>query len=233
MAEAAMLDPSISHERNPSQTQRAITQLREMIISNKLLPGSNHLEAELADLLGMSRTPVREAAIILEGQGLVEVKPRRGVRILPVSTVDLDEVYTILTELEALSAWHVANQGISPEDLEDMRDYLDEMEDALAEGDRIRWAHADDLFHRKLAIMSGNRRLETIVSTYSDQVHRARMLTLHIRPAPHSTIADHRALLDAIVAGDAEAARGLHRRHRTAAKEQMIALISSHGFMAL
>jgi DNA-binding GntR family transcriptional regulator len=233
MAEAAMLDPSVSPERHPSQTQRAITQLREMIISNKLLPGSNHLEAELADLLGMSRTPVREAAIILEGQGLVEVKPRRGVRILPISPTDLEEVYTILTELEALSAWQVAGSGIAPDDLEDMRDYIEEMEDAISEGDRVRWAHADDLFHRKLANMSRNRRLETIVSTYSDQVHRARMLTLQIRPAPHGSIAEQRALVDAIESGNAELARDLHRRHRTAAKEQMIALISSHGFMAL
>jgi DNA-binding GntR family transcriptional regulator len=232
MADAAMLDNENSAEKL-SQTQRAIQQLREMIISNKLLPGSNHLEAELAELLGMSRTPVREAAVVLEGQGLVEVKPRRGIRILPISPADLEEVYAILTELESLSAWQVARRGIAPDDLDDLRDYVEEMEDALDTGDRVRWANAEDMFHRKLASLSGNKRLESIVATYSDQVHRARMLTLHIRPAPHASNADHRALVAAIETGDAEKAREIHRRHRTQGKEQMIALIASHGFMAL
>lgn len=232
MADAAVLDNDHSAERM-SQTQRAIQQLREMIISNKLLPGSNHLEAELAEFLGMSRTPVREAAVVLEGQGLVEVKPRRGIRILPISPADLEEVYAILTELESLSAWQIARQGIAREDLDVLRDCIEEMEDALETGDRMRWANADDLFHRKLASLSGNRRLESIVATYSDQVHRARMLTLHIRPAPHSSNADHRALVAAIEAGEADKAREIHRRHRTAGKEQMISLIASHGFMAL
>ena len=232
MADSAMLDHDNANE-NLSQTQRAIVQLREMVISNKLLPGSNHLEAELAELLGMSRTPIREAAIILEGQGLVEVKPRRGIRVLPVSTTDLEEIYAILTELESLSAWQVASRGMVREDLEDLNDYVDEMEDAISKGDRVRWAKADDMFHRRLASLSGNKRLESIVATYSDQVHRARMLTLHIRPAPHSSIARQRVLLQAMEVGDADKARELHRRHRTEAKNEMIELILSHGFMAL
>ncbi len=232
MADTAMLDREIANE-NLSQTQRAIVQLREMVISNKLLPGSNHLEAELAELLGMSRTPIREAAIILEGQGLVEVKPRRGIRVLPVSTTDLEEIYAILTELESLSAWQVASRGMVREDLEELNDCVDEMEDAISKGDRIRWAQADDMFHRKLASLSGNKRLESIVATYSDQVHRARMLTLHIRPAPHSSIARQRELLQAMEVGDADRARELHRRHRLEAKKEMIELILSHGFMAL
>lgn len=232
MADSAMLD-HVNANENLSQTQRAIVQLREMVISNKLLPGSNHLEAELAELLGMSRTPIREAAIILEGQGLVEVKPRRGIRVLPVSTTDLEEIYAILTELESLSAWQVASRGMVREDLEDLNDYVDEMEDSISKGDRVRWAKADDMFHRRLASLSGNKRLESIVATYSDQVHRARMLTLHIRPAPHSSIARQRALLQAMEVGDADKARELHRRHRTEAKNEMIELILSHGFMAL
>ncbi len=232
MADAAMVDLDNSSEKL-SQTQRAIIQLREMVITNKLLPGSNHLEAELAVLLGMSRTPIREAAIILEGQGLVEVKPRRGIRVLPVSTSDLEEIYAILTELEALSAWQVASRGILRKDLEILNDYVDEMEDAINKGDRVRWANADDMFHRKLASLSGNRRLEGIVATYSDQVHRARMLTLHIRPAPLSSISGQRELLRAMEFGNADKARELHRRHRTEAKNEMIELILSHGFMAL
>ncbi|WP_457939787.1 GntR family transcriptional regulator [Mesorhizobium sp. 10J20-29] len=220
-------------DKPQSQTQRAVTLLRDMVISNKLAPGSNHLETELAEMLGMSRTPVREAAIILEGQGLVEVRPRRGVRILPILPADMEEIYSILTELESLAAYQVASKNIDTKDLKELRAFIETMETALQADDRQAWARADDLFHRKLINLAGNRRLETIVSTYSDQVHRARLLTLYIRPAPHASNADHRALVDAIASGDADLARNIHRRHRIGAKDLMIKLIASHGFGAV
>jgi DNA-binding GntR family transcriptional regulator len=234
MAESGLVQTNDeAGERPQSQTQRAVARLHEMVISNKLAPGSNHLETELAEMLGMSRTPVREAAIILEGQGLVEVRPRRGVRILPISPADMEEIYSILTELESLAAYQVASKHIDPRDLAELKAHIEEMESALESDDRLAWARADDRFHRKLIKLAGNRRLETIVSTYSDQVHRARLLTLYIRPAPHASNADHRALVDAIAKGDAELAREIHRRHRIGAKEMMIKLIASHGFGAV
>ncbi len=216
-----------------SQTQRAVSLLRDMVISNKLAPGSNHLETELGEMLGMSRTPVREAAIILEGQGLVEVRPRRGVRILPILPSDMEEIYSILTELESLAAFQVASTRIGSAALAELRAFIETMETALQTDDRQAWARADDQFHRKLINLAGNRRLETIVSTYSDQVHRARLLTLYIRPAPHASNADHRAMVDAIASGDADLARDIHRKHRIGAKELMIKLIASHGFASV
>ncbi|MFC5585020.1 GntR family transcriptional regulator [Nitratireductor kimnyeongensis] len=233
MGGSKLLDMDPGETKPQSQTQRAVTLLREMVISNKLLPGSNHLEAELAELLGMSRTPVREAAIILEGQGLVEVRPRRGVRVLPISPKDMEEIYSILTELESLAAHDLAMKGLSDSELAELRHHIEEMEHALEKDDRQLWAQVDDRFHRRLIQLAGNRRLQTIVSTYSDQVHRARLLTLYIRPAPHQSNADHRALVEAIAAGKAEEAREIHRQHRLQAKELMIELITSHGFSAI
>lgn len=219
--------------RTLSNTQRAVALLRDMIITNKLPPGSNHLESELGEMLGMSRTPVREAAIILEGQGLVEVRPRRGIRVLPISAADMEEIYAILTELESLAAHDVAKRGCAPEDIAELRGYIAEMDEALDADDRQRWAGADDRFHRTLVRLAGNRRLQTIVATYFDQAHRARMLTLYIRPAPRQSNRDHRALVDAIERGDAEEARRIHRAHRITAKTMMIELIANHGFSAV
>ena len=233
MGGSKVLETDPGETKPQSQTQRAVTLLREMVISNKLLPGSNHLEAELAEMLGMSRTPVREAAIILEGQGLVEVRPRRGVRVLPISPKDMEEIYSILTELESLAAHDLAVKGLRETELAELRSHIEEMEKALAKDDRPLWAQVDDRFHRRLIQLAGNRRLQTIVSTYSDQVHRARLLTLYIRPAPHQSNADHRALVEAIAAGQAEKAREIHRQHRLKAKELMIQLITSHGFSAI
>ncbi|MEQ8344771.1 MAG: GntR family transcriptional regulator [Sneathiellaceae bacterium] len=216
-----------------SQTQRAVAMLREMIVRNRLLPGSDHLESELGQMLGMSRTPVREAALVLEGQGLLQVRPRRGVHILPISPADMEEIYSILTELESLAAHTVAQRGLGHAELAVLRQHLERMEAALAEDDRPAWAEADDAFHRALVALAGNRRLESIVATYSGQVNRARLLTLHMRPAPHKSNADHRALVEAIAASDADRARAVHRAHRLEAKEMMLALIAAHGFSAV
>lgn len=220
-------------ERPQSQVQRATTLLREMVISNRLLPGSTHLETELAEMLGMSRTPLREAAIILEGQGLVEVVPRRGIRVLPLSVSDMEEIYSILTELESLAAHDIAKSGVSDADLAELRGYTDEMDAALEVDDRQRWASADDRFHKTLVALTGNKRLISIVSTYSDQVHRARLLTLYMRPKPVKSNADHRALVEAIANREPERAREVHRAHRVGAKELMIGLIGTHGLNAV
>ena len=82
-----------------SNTQRAVRDLRKMILSGELAAGTDHLESELAETLGMSRTPIREAALMLESKGLLEMRPRKGVRILPVSSDDMRESYDILTEV--------------------------------------------------------------------------------------------------------------------------------------
>jgi DNA-binding GntR family transcriptional regulator len=230
---AASADAAAPDAKPLSQTQRAIALLREMVISNKLPPGSNHLEIELAALLGMSRTPIREAAIVLEGQGLVEVKPRHGVRILPIAPADMEEIYSILTELESLAAYNLANTRPGDVELSELRQHIDEMDSALAADDRHRWARADDAFHRSLVRLAGNRRLETVVTTYSDQAHRARLLTLFMRPTPSASNDDHRRLVDAIAAGDAEAARAIHRAHRIDAKNMMLKLIAAHGFSSV
>ncbi|MEQ8817548.1 MAG: GntR family transcriptional regulator [Thalassobaculum sp.] len=219
--------------RAPSQTQRATALLREMIVTNRLPAGSNHLETELADLLGMSRTPVREAAIALEAQGLVEVRPRHGIRVLPISPADMEEIYSILTELESLAAWNLATARPAADRLDGLQRLIDEMDAALDAGDRHRWAEADDAFHGELVRLAGNRRLESVVATMSDQVRRARMVTLFMRPEPRTSNADHRLLVKAIAAGDADAAREIHRSHRIAAKDMMIRLLARHGFAAV
>lgn len=222
-----------SQSRQPSQTRRAIDLLREMIVGNRLPAGSNHLETELAEMLGMSRTPVREAAIALEAQGLVEVRPRHGIRILPVSAADMAEIYAILTELECLAVWELARARPDSRRLAPLATLVGEMDAALDVGDRPRWARADDAFHGELVRLAGNRRLEHIVATMSDQVRRARLVTLFMRPEPRGSNDDHRRLLAALAAGDAEDARDVHRAHREAARDMLIGLLKTHGFAAV
>lgn len=214
-------------------TQRAAQEMRRLIFTGELAAGSDHLETELARRFGMSRTPVREAALILEAQGLVSVRPRRGLRILPVSADDMAEVYDVLTELESHAAGRAAAAGYTGDDLAAMSDAIDAMERALAEGDRAAWAAADERFHSELVRLGRNSRIQSIAATMSDQVRRARAVTLFLRPLPESSNRDHRAVLEAIRTGATYTAQSIHRAHREKAKEMLVALLRAHRLTIL
>jgi len=211
-----------------STSQRALKELRDKIFSGELSAGSDHLESELADLLEMSRTPVREALLTLEGQGLLELRPRKGVRILPLSPEDMSDVYDVLTELESHAAERAAQAGYDDSDLADLACAIDDMDAAIARDDLDAWAEADDRFHRELVRLGGNSRISAIVEMMSDQVRRARMTTLFIRPVPTRSNEDHRAVFEAIRQGDPETARQIHRRHRHHAKMILVDLLQKH-----
>ncbi|WP_300035429.1 GntR family transcriptional regulator [uncultured Roseobacter sp.] len=219
--------------REKSNSYRAVGELRRLIFSGELSPGSDHLETELAERLGMSRTPVREAALMLEAQGLVEVRPRRGMRILPVSPEDMQEIYDILTELEALAAANAAKAAQENRDLTALERSISDMEKALEADDRQAWADADERFHAALVHLGGNGRIEAITAMMADQVRRARAMTLYMRPAPVKSHEDHCGVLEAIRAGDAEAAHRIHHAHRKEAGALLIGLLRRHRFHQL
>jgi len=205
-----------------------VEELRRLIFGGDLPGGSDHLESELADRLGMSRTPVREAVLMLEAQGLLEVRPRKGVRILPVSADDMREIYDVLTELESLAAEKAAAAGYRAEDLVDLSASIAAMDEALAREDREAWAEADDRFHSELVRLGRNSRIQAIVAMMADQVRRARAVTLYMRPLPLKSNEDHRGVLDAIRRGDASVARRIHRAHRAHAGEVITNLLERH-----
>lgn len=216
-----------------SSAQKAVQELRELIFSGDLPAGSDHLESELAERLGMSRTPVREAALTLESQGLLELRPRKGVRILPVSAEDMREIYDILTELESLAAERAAERGLDEADLGELASAITDMDRALEADDLRAWAEADDRFHRELVRLGGNQRLATIVGMMSDQVRRARAVTLYMRPRPTQSNDDHRGVLEAIRQGDPCRAHDLHHAHRQRARETLLGLLDKHRLSRL
>jgi DNA-binding GntR family transcriptional regulator len=219
----------MTRKSSMSNAQRAAVALRELIFSGELAAGSDHLETELAQRLGMSRTPVREAALVLEGQGLLEVRPRKGVRICPVSPRDMHEIYEVLTALESLAAERAAQAGYSDDALETLRLAIEDMEAATGREDRRAWAEADDRFHAELVRLGGNRRIVEIAGKLSDQVRRARMVTLFVRPLPVRSNVDHRAVYEAIRKGDAGEAGERHRRHRSDARDELVSLLEQMG----
>lgn len=213
----------------PTAAEVAYQRLRTMILDNHLPPGAQWLEAELALELGLSRTPVREAMLRLQQDGLVSVTPRHGMRVAAISPADMRDIYDVLESLEPKAAELLARRNLPEADLAPLLSACDAMETAIARQDRAAWAQADEGFHRGLAELCGNRRLAAMVVQVWDQSHRARMFTLNMRPLPERSTAEHRATLDAIRAGDAESAREMYRRHRQRGGAELIALIERSG----
>ena len=224
---------TLDAERTRSNSSIAVDMLRDLIFSGELAAGTDHLESELAEVLGMSRTPVREAVVLLEAQGLLEVRPRKGVRIKRVSPEDMAEIYDILTELESLAAETAAKAGYTEQELSGMKQALDAMDEAIALHNREAWAIADDNFHQELVSLGKNVRLQAIATMMSDQVRRARLVTLYIRPEPTKSNSDHRAVYDAILQGDAAAARAVHHEHRAHAKQVILELLRRHRLSSI
>ncbi|MBL8670024.1 MAG: GntR family transcriptional regulator [Alphaproteobacteria bacterium] len=215
------------------QTQKAYEAIKLRILNNVLPPGSQALEQELAAALGMSRTPVREAMMRLASEGLVAVRPRHGMRVLPISVADMAEIYEILTELEATAARAIAARGPTPAEIKGLEDAVAEMDKALCGDDLAAWAAADERFHKLLAAYAGNKRLQAIVDTFFDQTHRARMLTLKLRPRPTRSNDDHRALVAAIRSRDPGAAHRIHHEHRVRNGRMLVELLGRLGLNQL
>lgn len=219
--------------RPTSQVDRAYIALKKRICEGLWAGGDERLEREAAEEIGVSRTPIREALIRLEKERLVKVRPRRGFVVLPILVADMVEIYEILTALEPVAAAKLAAAVDNAEAVARLNAAIDVMEDALAGDDLHAWAEADSAFHRTLVEEAGNSRIAGIIETVSDQAHRARIATLHLRPKPTKSNVDHRAVVRAIQAGDAELAYERHRAHRERARELIVSLLIENGYSAI
>lgn len=202
----------------------AFQQIRRRILDNVWPPGHQSLEQEIALELGMSRTPVHEALMRLASEGLVEVAPRRGMRVLPVSPKDMKEIYEVLTALESMAAVLLAMRKPSSAELAPLVAATHDMEKALEADDLDAWARADESFHEKLVMMAGNSLLMDGVMSYWDRAHRARMFTLRLRPKPIHSTQEHMALVERLQQGDADGASALYHQHRGRASRELLAI---------
>ena len=211
-------------EPQGSLVDAAYEQIRRRILDNVWPPGHRALEQEVALALGMSRTPVREALGRLRNEGLVEVIPRHGMRVLPVSPTDMREIYEILTALECMAVELLARRCPGPDELKPLVDATTAMAQALEADDLDRWAAADERFHRSLIDAAGNRQLQATVLNYWDRAHRARMFSLRLRPKPVNSTREHMELVESLRAGDAEGAARVNRAHRQRASGELLAI---------
>ena len=211
-----------------SRVEDAYERLKDEIRTNRMPPGFQAPEPEIALRLGMSRTPVREALIRLEAEGLVELIPRRGARVLPIQAEDMRAIYEILTALEPDAAARLAARKPSEEELAPLVQATRDMEAALEKEDLDTWAEADDRFHVALLELQGNRRLKSFVMSLYDQAHRARVVTMRMRGAPRKSTEEHREILENLRRGDIKATRRVFKEHRRRAAEELLSILEKY-----
>ena len=197
-----------------SMVEEAYALLKHQIIHGELPPNYQALEEELALRLGMSRTPVREALIRLQNEGFVEVVPRRGMRVVPLTLQDIREISDVLACLECEAAEKLASRKPAAQEMAQLEAAIADMDSALESDDMAAWADADYRFHSLLVDMCGNRHLAEVARNFLDKAHRFRLLTLPYREKPVYSNVNHASVVEAIRRGDPQSALEIHRSHK-------------------
>ena len=228
------MNAQAAHVATPSSmVDLAYQQIRRRILDNAWPPGHQALEQEVALALGMSRTPVREAMMRLRNEGLVDVVPRHGMRVLPVSPTDMREIYEILTALECMAAEIVARRAPSEAELAPLVDATKAMDKALKRNDLDAWAAADERFHGALIELAGNRQLQQTVLNYWDRAHRARVFSLRLRPKPVNSTKEHMQLVERLRAADPQGAAQVNRAHRERASRELLTIFEHYRLVQM
>lgn len=186
--------------------------LRGAIVRRDLAPGERLAEQQLAEELGASRTPVREALRRLALEGFVVLVPRRGAYVAGLSFKDMNDVFELRMALEGLAA-ALAAERITQEELAALERGVAELAEAIEGGVSERLAQIDADFHNLIYMASRNRRLMQIVANLSDQIQSFRIRSLAVPGRLKATLSEHRRLAAAIARRDAPAARRLAEEH--------------------
>ncbi len=202
--------------------------IRMAIINQVLRPGERLMETQLADELGVSRTPVREAIRKLELEGLVVMVPRRGAYVAGISMRDIHEVFQVRGALEALAA-SLAAERITPEELEEMeRQLVKEAEETEANNLKS-IVQIDTTFHDIMYKASRNQKLIQMINNLQEQLQRFRSASL-ARPGRSKTaLEEHKKIAEAIAARDTKLAEQFALEHIENAENAMILSLEQQG----
>lgn len=216
---------------NTTRGNKAYSVIKRRIVTNQISPGNLVDDREIALELNMSRTPVREALLLLQSEGLVEITPRRGTKVVAISRFSMKEYYDIITGLELMAVDLLARRELDAQALKPLSEALDGMRTAQSNDDINACVDADESFHRGLLELCGNSRLTELGLKYRDQIQRAHLVAVRLRPRERieQSIAAHQSLYDLLLLGDAISAREVHYSQRLDAGREQIETLERYG----
>jgi DNA-binding GntR family transcriptional regulator len=199
------------------------TTMREAIINGDFKPGQRLMEVQLAEQMGVSRTPVREAIRKLELEGLVVMVPRKGAYVAGLSSEDVKEVLEIRAVLEGLAA-SLAAKNASDADIEQLQEIVEKFKNAAEEKDVVRLINFDSDFHDVMYRASKNKKLIQLISALREQVQRFRVAYFTKIKSTQALIEEHNELVSSILNKEPEKARAIAEKH-IATTEKLITSI--------
>ncbi|UKD58429.1 GntR family transcriptional regulator [Amycolatopsis sp. FU40] len=200
----------VTQQRQPLAATRArvLDELRERILTGRLKPGDRLVERELAEDLGVSRVPVREAIRSLESEGFVVVPTPRRVVVRQLARVDVEELFDVREALESLAAARAAERAGKPE-MRRLERLLAESARVTQGGDGARISEANSRLHDEIIAIAGNRLLTTMLHPLEGQLRWLTSQNEHWG----ALLDEHRRLVEAIGSGDVERAREYAAEH--------------------
>ncbi|NLN87151.1 MAG: GntR family transcriptional regulator [Syntrophomonadaceae bacterium] len=195
--------------------------IRSAIMNGTLQPRERLMEIQLAEELGVSRTPVREALRKLELEGFIVMVPRKGAYVADLSFKDIADVFEIRAALEGLAAG-LAAERITEDELENMERLIVGKQEAINSGDIDKLVEVDTSFHELLYKASRNDRLAAIISNLREQIQRFRLTSLSFPGRNKESLQEHKQLVEAIQARDSQLARQLAQEHIENAENVLI-----------
>ena len=200
--------------------QEVAERLRQRIFSHELPPGTWVDEQALAADYGISRTPLREALKVLASEGLVTLKPRRGCYVTEISERDLDEIFTVMALLEGQCAADTARKA-SETDLIHLRSVHDELERAAGSNDIDGFFEANQAFHQEVQHIADNRWLTQAITDLRKVIKLSRHHSLFSDGRLKQSLAEHRAILDALAHRDVARSEQLMREHISSGRQAL------------
>jgi DNA-binding GntR family transcriptional regulator len=195
--------------------------LREAIIQGQLKPGERLMELQLAEELGVSRTPVREAIRKLELEGFVVMLPRKGAYVAGITDKDITDVFEVRAALEALAAG-LAAERITDRELERLERSVVQISELTEQPDLDALVQEDAQFHEIIYRASRNQRLSQILTNLQEQIQRFRLTTLSRPGRTREALEEHKQIVDAISERNVELAQKLAWEHIESAENSLL-----------
>ena len=206
--------------------QEVAERLRQRIFAHELTPGDWIDEQKLAEQYGISRTPLREALKVLASEGLVDLKPRRGCYVTEISRQDIDDIFPLMAMLEGRCAF-VAVQLAKPADIRDLKTIHDKLELAAKEGRIDAFFEANQEFHRRIQELAHNRWLLSVTQDLRKVLKLSRLYSLSLEGRLQQSLEEHRTIMAAFEAGDAEKAEKSMHDHLLFGREALAKMDST------
>jgi DNA-binding GntR family transcriptional regulator len=207
--------------------EQVAERLRARIFAHELAPGGWIDEQALASEYGISRTPLREALKVLAAEGLVVLKPRRGCYVTQLSEQDIDEVFPVMALLEGRVAEEAARR-VTSADFAHLAAIHEELERHAAANDADRFFEANQRFHAALQDIAGNRYLAQLIDDARKVIKLTRRDSLRLEGRLKQSLAEHRAILDALRLKDADLAGQRMRDHLLSGRAALARLATSN-----